>query len=158
MQIQVNARGFFFVEWFHGAHNLYTTLVWLHASLGAAHQNLTFPVRNAQVFTTAKGGFVLRPAKGTVFLYSVASGYRGTSGVEKVNNGELVTEWKSYHSGQGALGNTTFVLINGGEAPVEVHWTKSGRRVAQTSGIHRLTSDGEIEAVIDDAKVCDLLN
>jgi hypothetical protein len=158
MKIESNDRGYKFVEWRHGAHNRYSLRLWISESL--AKEELNFPVTNATIRKTQKGGLVLIPKDGSVvYLASMVSGFRGSAGIVLLSGGEEMAQVYYYHSGQGRIGETAFALINAKMSePVLVKWKKSGRRVDKTSGIWRLTSDGLIEDVIDDPEVCSLLS
>jgi hypothetical protein len=162
MKLRRNDRGFGFLEWHHGSNSRYSLRVWVNQDIPvgtdeSGKDEIAFPVVGAQLVKTEKGGLVLRPGDGVVYLYSVSSGYRGSSGVEMVSGGEIMANVKGLHSGQGSLGNTTVALVNGGSGPVDIRWYRTGRRVDKATGISRLTSDGEVEAVIDDPEICELM-
>jgi hypothetical protein len=159
MKIESNDRGYHFLEWKHGAHNRYSLRLWISESLSKGEE-INFPVTNATIRKTQKGGLVLIPKEGdVVYLASMVSGFRGSAGLTVMDGGEEMAQVYYFHSGQGRIGETAFALINGKMTePVLVKWRKSGRRVDKTSGIWRLTADGLIEDVIDDPEVCSLLS
>jgi len=160
MKIESNDRGYKFVEWKHRAHNRrYSLRLWISESL-AKGEEINFPVTNATIRKTQKGGLVLIPKDGgVVYLASIASGFRGSAGLVLLAGGEEMAQMYYYHSGQGRFGETTIALINGKmTTPVLVKWKKSGRRVDKTSGVWRLTADGLVEDMIDGPEVCSLLS
>lgn len=157
MQIQTNDRGFTSIVWHHGAHNRGTIRLWI--SIPVPNHPFCFPVLHSRITTTEKKSLVLRPGRGVVYLYRIESGYRGLASAE-ISSGEaeIVANWKEFHNGKlGATGETACLLINAGYGPVTIRWYRSGRRIDQKTGLHRLTSHGEVENLIDDPEICDIL-
>ena len=156
ISVKKNERGFGYIELVSGAHDHIKTRVWVHGSI-ACEETIEFPVQNARVHSTEKGGYVLRPdTNSTVYWVSIPSGYRGDAGVERVENGEIVCGGKEFHSGQGSLGLTAWVVING-EKYINVYGHRSGRRVDDENVSIRYYKDGEEEQLIIDSEVCELL-
>ena len=165
--IERNERGYGYLELMSGSHDHKRTRVWVRNELiepGPEENDeiRPFPVRDAWVYTTQKGSFVLRPrVGGVVYLVEVVSGYRGTAQIEKcaAPAGEciVVAAGHKYHSGQGALGETAWALVNS-DGPIEVYARRTGRRIDQPEHAFRLTPDGEREELIEDAEICDLLD
>lgn len=165
MQIQKNPKGFAFIEWSYGAHDRYSKRVWVNNAIPVVTddnggENIEFPVQNARVQTTEKGNYVLKPGKGTVFLHSVRSGYRGSASIELAEGqtGEIVFNISQLHSGLGSLGLTAVALMQSDGDSIDVRWHCSGRRIDQTTGVTRLYADGRTEELIDDSETEALLS
>ena len=158
--VQRNERGFAYVQFQGGSHDHVRTRLWIHEGcLTKDGEEVTcpFPAKNAEVKKTEKGTFVMKPGSGTVVYADIVSGYRGSARIDEVRGGEIVFSGASYHSGQGALGETAWALINGTGPHVEVFGTRTGRRVDNSAVAFRLTADGEKEELVDDKEVCELL-
>ena len=157
-QIQENKNGFKFVSIRHGVHDCKELQIWVNSQIHITTKNdgkfvLEFPIKKAEITKTQKGSFVLRPAKGNVFFYSINSGYRGSANLECGKNCEEVAKiW--FLAG---LGETCLGFYNSQFENCEIGWHRVERRVDQTEGIVSLSLDGQIREV-DDPEISELLD
>jgi len=160
-EVQRNERGYAYLEFCAGSHDHIHTRIWLHNSLIQEDKTINFPVMGAWIFTTEKGSLVMRPREGGVVYHAtISSGYRGSAKIKTCSSPdgecEVVATGQEYHSGQGALGETSWALVNS-DGPIEVYGYRSGRRIDENNVAFRLTPDGEQEELVQDTQVCEIL-
>jgi hypothetical protein len=175
IELQKNEKGFYFFELRSGAHDHIKTRVWVNRALvkvreekfpnyGGASclfeaqekgtlthdvkrvEEVSFPIRGAQVVRTEKGALVLRPSEeGWVALIRERSGYRGSASFSLEGDYEIVAEGQEYHSPRGNLGETAWALVNVRGPELVVHAKISGRRVSREEYSYRVFPDGRTE-------------
>ena len=157
MNIQKNEKGFAFIEFYSGSHGHQRTRIWVHENFirqtpyrETIINEVLFPIREARIVKTEKGGMVLRPAPApsTVYLVEISSGYRGSSSLTNISEGEIVAQGDAFHSGQGSLGSTAWAVVNGGES-ITVQGRRTGRRIDKNEISLTLYADGRKEEVIE---------
>ena len=161
-----NDHGFGYFVFVSGSHGHIKTRVWVHNTLvkegrsswtGEPCEVVEIPVKGGEIHQTEKGSLVLRSdEKGIVYLVEIPSGYRGSAEITDVQGGTVVAQGHRFHSGQGALGETAWALVNA-QGPIEVFGRRDGRRIDDPEVAFRLTPDGEKEELVTDQEVCDLL-
>jgi len=106
--------------------------------------SIVFSLVGAKVKSPEKGTFILVPNEGTsVHIIWHPSGYRGTSNIDISGDCETVAKGKQFHSEQGALGETSWALVNAwGETRVTGLIT--GRRVVDGSIYYRILPSGKV--------------
>jgi hypothetical protein len=158
--VKRNNRGFGYLIFVSGSHDHIKTRVWVHNLLIQTKDEREFvqlPLQG-RIYKTKKGSLVLRLEKGFVYFVQISSGYRGSASINEVKGSsvETVATGSEYHSGQGALGETAWALVNA-QGPIEVFGRRTGRRVDNPEVSFRLTPDGEREELVTDQEVCDLM-
>ena len=162
--VQKSENGFMFMSIRHDTHDYRELKIWINNRIYITPTEndgkfvLEFPIEKAEITKTQKGSFVLRPAKGNVFFYSLNSGYRGSANLECGKNCEEVAKIWSLASGRGSLGETCLGFYNSQFENCEIGWHRVERRVDQTEGIISLSLDGQIKEIDEDPEISELLD
>lgn len=143
---QKNDRGFHYLEFKSGCHGSTKTRVWVRPEMMMNDGLVDFPCR-ARIHRTEKGNLVLVPDDRSVtYIIRVASGYRGSASIERIDGGDVVAQGHEYHSPLGSLGETAWaIVVAPGGSPITVDAHVTGRRVTKTNLSYRYFPDGRVE-------------
>ena len=168
--IHKNGAGYRYIKFVSGAHGYKETRMWVDRTLieydnllDSSGPHVDFPIQAAKIVITKKGGLVLVPGTGIVYLAELKSGYRGSANITSITNsaGDTLIPLASgheYHSGRGALGETAWALVHtacGGN--ITVRGKISGRRVVRPNIVFEITPDGKEQEMLDDPEIAQLL-
>jgi len=153
--LNVNERGFYYFKMVSGSHDHKKTIVWINRGLiefdGNKQAYISNPKRNAWIVQTDKGALVMRPEDGgVVYVIEESSGYRGNCDIVVEGFATYIVEQgKQYHSPQGNLGETAWIIVNA-RNEIKVYGKRTGRRIENEDINYTMFIDGHIMNAIEE--------
>jgi len=116
--------------------------------------------KNATLYKTDKGNYVVRKGRNYLFFIFIKCGYRGGSNINVLSYNTNMAEFCFFHSPKGNLGISTIAVVETPQDFVKFQWKRSGRLYGNpASGISVVYSDGRIETLdnISDKEIEEIL-
>lgn len=150
-------NGYKFFKLGSGWHGAYTK-IWVSKPLleelkknnKYVNDQIEFPIKNATIVETEKGGYVIRPGSNTVMAYTTNCGYRGCANIEKFDSEPIkVVKKEVYSSPCGSLGEDYEYLIEFNTPKIRFLVYRTGRRVERNEIYVIITESGKIIEDLD---------
>lgn len=147
-------KKFPFVSLGKNKNNNFNVRVWLSSKLLYEIEGncfIEFPMRNAKIFTTDKGSFVIKPEEGSVVHYlHIPCGFRGASNIEVLYEASKIVYFADLSFPEGDTGISTGCIVDKPlYSPLKYKYLRTGALYGgKEKGIRLVRHDGTEEELI----------